>query len=77
MTTGVYQGGSSTMTSNSNVDFTFTAVATTQVVWLYQTQTDDADGDYHEWDNIEVSPEVPSDFEINDITFIYREKKLK
>jgi len=77
LSTGTYQGGTGTMTTDTSANFTFTAVATTQRIYLYQVEGDDADGDYHEWDNIVVSPEVPSDFEINDITIVYREKPMK
>ena len=43
------------MTTNTSVDFTFIAVDTTQVVFLYQVETDDDEGDYHEWDNISIN----------------------
>ena len=55
LSTGVYQGGTSTMTTNTSVDFTFIAVDTTQVVFLYQVAIDDDEGDYHEWDNISIN----------------------
>ena len=76
--TGVYQGGTTAMTTDTTANFTFTAIDTTQVVWLYQAETDDANGEYHEWDNIFVKAEnIPTDFEINDINVVFRSKNVR
>ena len=77
--TGVYQGGTNTMTTNTAVDFTFTAVDTTQVVWLYQAVTDDAEGEYHEWDNISIicDTELPQTIEIKPSSTIKNIKSIQ
>ena len=58
--TGIYQGGTDAMTTNTSVDFTFVAADTTQVVFLYAAQTD-ADGEYHEWDNVSIKEKQSSE----------------
>ena len=68
-------GSQSAMTSDTEFNFTFTATGTTTYLILYEGGGGDDDTTI--WDNIVVSPQVPSDFEINDITIVYREKPMK
>tara|TARA_R110002051_G_scaffold198350_1_gene265574 strand:- start:350 stop:1969 length:1620 start_codon:yes stop_codon:yes gene_type:complete len=77
--TGVYQGGTNTMTTNTAVDFTFIAVDTTQVVWLYQAATDDTEGEYHEWDNISIicDNDLPQTVEIKPSSTIKNIKSIQ
>lgn len=53
LSTGTFQGSSTTLTSNTSGTFDFTATATTQTVWLFQV-ANNANGTYDEWDNISV-----------------------
>tara|TARA_Y100000004_G_scaffold146261_1_gene167082 strand:- start:8450 stop:11740 length:3291 start_codon:yes stop_codon:yes gene_type:complete len=53
-------GSQSAMTSNTEFSFTFTATGTTSYIILYEGSGVQDNGDTTIWDNIAVSPQVPS-----------------
>jgi len=73
---GNYISRTDNMTVDTEFNFTFTATATSHILMLHENSQQTV-GDTTLWDNIVVTGEVPADFEINDMTVIYREKPLK
>lgn len=53
-------GSQSAMTSNTEFSFTFTATGTTSYIILYEGAGVQDNGDTTIWDNIAVSPQIPS-----------------